>query len=341
MINSLKGWFFILGLLCLGQSVVLAESKPDWVDGASMRFPKDLYLTAVGFGDNRESAENNAYAAMGRIFRTEIQSVTHEAERFSQREGNGKIAQTDRTVNLQNQTAVSTRVTLEHVQLLAHWVDPVSKVHFALAAIEREKAARSLRRKILESNSERESWTQRSKAAKTPLLGIRALYRAVNASRKVDEYQSHLFVIDPENAGLEESSGKTSILNSELKTLLHQHFQVELVLTGAHSEEVKMAILEGLNRAGLTSGPNAKLMINGVVRFEKTGPKSPTWHFVRWNARIILVDKESEQIFGTIRRTGREGQLTPEAAEEKALTVLLKEVEGKIGDLLYQYIFEE
>lgn len=328
-------------ILSFGAAAVFAEQKPDWVDGASLRYPEQSHLSAVGFGDDRQAAESNAYGAIARIFRSDIQSVTHEAERFRQREGSGQNAMTDRTVDIQSQTAVRSKIALEQVQIVAHWVDPKSKVHYALAALNRSQAAQSLRQKLLEAESEAKTWEARSREAKRPLLSVKALHKAVLASSRGDEYRMHLRVIDLSGGGFSKNAGVTADLQNQLSALLNEHFQVAVELKGPHAEDVKTTLLEGLNQKGLTSGPNAKLIIRGVIRFEKTGPKSPVWHFVRWSTRMTLTEKESGQVFGTIRRTGREGQLSPETANEKALAALQTELREGIEKSVFQFIFGE
>ncbi len=342
---SKKIWIQLLLMFCafwgLGNQIAFSDTKPAWVDGASLQYPQNTHLTAVGFGDDRQSAESSAYGAIARIFRSEIHSVTQEAERFSQTEGSREETRVDRSVDIQSQTAVRSKIALEQVQIVEHWVDPLSKVHYALAAMNRSQAAMSLRQKMLEAASEAKTWEVRAKEASEPLVSAKALQKALKASKRVDEYQSHLRVIDSGKTNLDGGLSLTPDLKGQLNTLLNEHFQVELVLSGPHAKDVEAAILEGLNQQGFTLGPNSSLLVTGVIRFEKTGPKSPVWHFVRWSTRITLTEKASGQVFGTIRRTGREGQLSPDAADEKALIALQDELSETVGHSVYQFIFGE
>lgn len=316
-----------------------AEPKPDWVDGQSLHYPEMTYLTGVGFGDDRQSAESSAYAAMARIFKSEIRSVTKESESFRQTESSQKETKIDRKLDIQQRTAVQSKIVLEQVKIAEHWLDPVAKVHYALAVLNRDKAAAAFRRKLLEAELEAKTWLARAGQAERPLLTAKALNQALVASRQADAYQAKLRVLTPDQASPLEESAMSADVQHQLNVLLNTHFQVEIVLEGPHAAEVEASVLEGLNRIGLTGGPDAKLAVTGVIRFEVTGPKSPVWHFVRWSTRITLTEKESGQVFGSIRRTGREGQLSPEEAEQKSLIALQSEVNKSIGKIVFQFIF--
>ena len=318
-----------------------AERRPKWVDGQSLRYPEMTYLTGVGFGDDRRSAESSAYAALARIFRSEIHAVTQESESFRQTENSREATKTDRKLDFKNRTAIRSQVVLEQVKIAEHWLDPFSKVHYVLAVLDRNKAAAALRRALLDIELEAKTWSERAKKAERPLLAAKALHQALRASRQADEYQAKLRVIAPDEASPLEESAMSADLQDQLNQLLNMHFQVEIMLEGPHAAEVEAGILESLNRIGLTSGPKANLAVSGVIRFEKTGPKSPVWSFVRWSTRITLTEKKSGQVFGSIRRTGREGQLSPEEAEQKSLAALQSEVNKGIGKTVFQFIFGE
>ncbi|MEK6538837.1 MAG: hypothetical protein AABZ46_06915, partial [Nitrospirota bacterium] len=61
-IPSLIIIFFLL-LSCI-ISPALSSSKPDWIEGKSRKYSPELYLTGVGYGDDRKAAEDSALAAI-------------------------------------------------------------------------------------------------------------------------------------------------------------------------------------------------------------------------------------------------------------------------------------
>ena len=67
-------------VLCIGLMVFTStacswfsgKGKPGWVDGHNSEYPSTQYLTGVGQADTRSNAEDQAYAAVARIFKAEV-----------------------------------------------------------------------------------------------------------------------------------------------------------------------------------------------------------------------------------------------------------------------------
>ncbi len=342
MKNSyVRNILLVLFSLTIMRNPAFAELKPDWVDGVSPRYPASSYMTGVGFGDDRQASENSAYGALSRIFRSEIVSVIEEKEVFLQKERSQKDTEVDRSIDIQSQTAVSSQMVLEQVQIVDHWVDSKTKVHYALAVINRGKVGSSLRQKMLEANLDAKTWEGRSKTAKNKLMEVRALRKAVLASKRADEYEGNLRVIDSGKIGLSDRMGTTTQLQDQLDTLLSEYFQVSVEVSGPHQQVIQSVLLEGLSQKGLISGPDAKLLVRANVQFREAGPKTPPWFYVRWMTQVTLINKEVGQVIGSFNRSGKEGQLSEEDAEEKALTALTQELNRTVGDHVSRFIFGE
>ena len=57
-------------------SPAFSALKPDWIEGASRKYPAELYLTGVGYGDGRKAAEDSAVIA--KIFQVIPQIARNE-----------------------------------------------------------------------------------------------------------------------------------------------------------------------------------------------------------------------------------------------------------------------
>src|SRR5262249_58481198 len=72
-----------LGFCLLGGcSSFGGPSKPDWVDGTSQKFPPGQYLVGVGQSDTRAVSEDQAYAAVARVFKSEISARSKDLESY-------------------------------------------------------------------------------------------------------------------------------------------------------------------------------------------------------------------------------------------------------------------
>jgi len=57
--------------------------KPDWTDKESELYPASMYLTGVGYGPDRQSAEDNARSEIAKIFYSDIHSRTSTFQEYS------------------------------------------------------------------------------------------------------------------------------------------------------------------------------------------------------------------------------------------------------------------
>lgn len=333
-------WIAVALFSLWSTGALFAEGKPDWVDGSSARYPDVSYIVGVGLGDSRPSAENSAYAALARVFRAQIHSTSRGAEDFRQTE-KGKKIEIDRTIDIQDQTEVSTDKVLEEVRIAERWADPVSKVNYALAVLDRAKAASHLRQKSLAAGMEAKEWAERARKSSDPLAQIRALRKAILAARLAEGYDADLRVTQPAGTAGPLPLVSAAELSNQLTTLLDQHFRIGVHLTGPHADAVQNAILAGLHEKGFTGGSREDIVIGGDVGFEEVDLKDPQWHYVRWTAHLTLTQKETEKVFGSITRSGREGQLSSTEADRKALIALQSEMTQTIGETLLNFIYGE
>ena len=328
--------FLLVGIA----GVLFAEQKPEWVDGTSPQYPDASYMVGVGFGDTRQGAENSAYTALARVFKAQVRSSTREQEDFRQREEGGKT-ETGRKIDIQGTTEVSTEKVLEQVRIAERWVDPVSKVQYALAVLDRAKAASDLRRKSTAAEMEAKEWEGRAKKASDKLQRARALRKAILAARLNEGYEADLRIIQPMGGDAGAALVSSSALNDQLSLLLDEHFRVGVHITGPRADAVRDAILAGLHEKGFTSGSREDIVVGGDVGFEEVDLKDPKWHYVRWTAHLTLTEKETGKVFGSLTRSGREGQLSRAEADRKALVALQTEMTETVGETLLKFIFGE
>ena len=91
-INIVKLFFltFILSLFvaCASTST---ETVPQWILSPSTVYSDSEYLSAVGYGSDRQSAENAAIAAITKIIKQNVQTETTSNESFSTLDGDWSV----------------------------------------------------------------------------------------------------------------------------------------------------------------------------------------------------------------------------------------------------------
>src|SRR5215813_4253397 len=132
-----------------GCSWLGGHAKPDWIDGVSRTYPAEQYLLGVGQSDNRATAEDQAYAAVARIFKAEVNAQAKDWESYLVIEQRGHSS-AERRLTLDNLTSVSTDKVLENVQIVERWVDVQTGLHYALAGMHRLQAETAFMERITE-----------------------------------------------------------------------------------------------------------------------------------------------------------------------------------------------
>jgi hypothetical protein len=327
-------------LLACASTGTFAARAPDWVDGRSARYPEATYLTGVGRADSPEAAEDRAYAAVSRVFSAQISQRTTEWERYLQADDQGKTA-SQRDISIDQVTRVSTGKVLEHVVIAERYRNTNTQVHYALAAMDRRQAAATLRERIAGLDREIDALLDPTPHTDDTLGRIRALHLAVRLLLLRDAYHTDLQIVDPSGRGADPLT-RLKTVRLELRRDLEQHVRIALEVTGDEPTAIRTALTQALNDYGLpVSGPDnapADIVIRGAASFEAVDhmPQGP---FVRWTASFDLLDRSTDQIIGSIRRSGREGHVTKPEARARALRAAQQAVSEDAGRTLAAFLF--
>jgi hypothetical protein len=326
-------------LACAGAGARSGQA-PEWVDGRSARYPEAAYLTGVGRADSPEAAEDRAYAAIARVFSAQISQRTTEWERYLQAEGAG-AASSQRDISIDQVTHVSTGKVLEHVVIVERYRDPRTSIHYALAAMDRQQAAATLRERIAGLDREIDGLLDPAARREDTLARLRAHHLAVRLLLLRDAYHTDLQIVDPSGRGAD-SLTRLKTVRMELRRDLEQHVHIVLEVTGDEPAAIRLALTQGLNDYGLpvsgADAANADIVVRGAARFESV-EHMPQGPFVRWTAGFDLLDRSTDQIIGSIRRNGREGHLTRQEAGARALRAAQHAVSEDAGRTLAAFLF--
>jgi len=319
---------------------MLSTRAPDWVDGRSARYPEATYLTGVGRADSPDAAEDRAYGAVSRVFSAQISQRTTEWERYLQADDAGKTG-SQRDISIDQVTTVSAGKVLEQVVIAERYQDADTKVHYALAVMDRRQAAATLRERISGIDREIDALLDPAPHRDDTLGRIRALHLAARLLLLRDAYHTDLQIVDPSGRGAE-SLTRLKTVRLQLQRDLEQHVRIALEVTGDEAAAIRTALTQGLNDYGVpVSGADrapADIVIRGAARFEpvEVMPQGP---FVRWTASFDLLDRSTDQIIGSIRRNGREGHVTQQEAKARALRAAQQAVSEDAGRTLAEFLF--
>lgn len=337
----------MIGVVLSGCGWFGGKPKPGWIDGASADYPQAQYLTGVGQADNQNSATDQAYAAVARIFKTEVAAQAKDWESYLVVESRGSI-NTERKLNLDSVTKVSTDKVLENVTIRDRWYDARKGLYYALAVMSRPQAEASLMERMgtLDRTVDEDVTEARRTADK--LAKARHLRRAVRNLVLREAYNADLRVIRPSGQGTAPAY-RVSELTNELDEFLGTNLLLVVQVTGDHSEPIQRALSEGLIREGLhvteraSSGDGwaPELLVRGTTRLWPIEVRDPQFKYVRWCSDFEVVEVASQHVIGAVSRGGKEGHLTDREATAKALRVIQQEFSSDLAKAIAAHIFGE
>ena len=326
---------------------MLGNGKPTWVDGRTSEYPPAEYLTGVGRAENRRSAEDQAYAAVARIFKAEVAAQARDQESYEVVE-NDDIANTKRRLTIDSVTQVSTEKVLENVSIIDNWYDSDRELHFALAVMNRSQAEASLMDKVLALDQAITAEITEARQATNKLVKVRALRKAGRNMILREAYNTDLRVIRPSGQGTP-SAYRANELFRELEQFLATNLVIAVQVSGDQAELAQRALIEGLLREGLYVATKAgevdadspELLVSGTVRLLPIDVGDPQFTYVRWCGDFKVVDFTTRQVAGTVARGGREGHLTKREATAKALRVMQHVMSSDVAKTIAAHIFDD
>lgn len=330
-----------------GCTWVPGKGKPTWVDGRTSDYPPAQYLTGVGQADNRSSAEDQAYAAVARIFKAEVASHAKDRESYSIVENHG-IANTERRLTIDSVTNVSTEKVLENVRIMDNWYDADNELHYALAVMDRSQAEASLMDKLEELDRAITAEIAEARRATDKLVRVRALLKAGRTAVLREAYNTDLRVIRHSGQGIP-SPYRPNELFSELEQFLATNLVLAVQVSGDQGEPAQHALVEGLLREGLQVRTQAseadtgspELFVRGTVRLFPIKVGDPHFKYVRWCSNFEVVNLVTGHVVGAVARGGKEGHLTEGEAMAKTLRVMQQEVSSEVAKVIAAYIFDD
>ena len=336
-----------MGLSSVGCAWFGGKAKPAWVDGTTSEYPPAQYLTGVGQAADRNTASDQAYAAVARIFKAEVAAQAKDWESYLLIEHRGS-SNTERRLTLDNVTKVSTDKVLENVRIMETWYEANKNLHYALAVMNRVQAEAALIERMATLDLAVKADVTESRQTTDKLTKIRDLRRAARNLVLREAYNADLRVIRPSGQGMA-SAYRVDELSTELEQFLATNLLLGVQVSGDHAEPIQRALAEGLIREGLRvttettggEGVSPELLVRGIVEFFPIEVRDPLFKYVRWCSDFDVVETATQRVVGAVTRGGKEGHLTEREATARTLRVVQKEFSWDLAKAIAAHIYGE
>ncbi|MDD4004579.1 MAG: LPP20 family lipoprotein [Elusimicrobiaceae bacterium] len=285
---------------CAGSKTVVAggSKRPDWVSGDSVRYPRETYMLGVGLGDDAASASDRARGQIAQIF-SALVSVTSEISASESTRLSGGSTQTDSAQDAAESVRTSSQKVLEGVEIVQNWQDPQTRQFYALAALDRAKAASSFRQKLSELDMELAGWESSFDSAKEKFAKAKAAANVLALLKTRDGLNADLRIIAGSGATVSDSANEQ--LAAYKKAIAD--LNITVTVKGASGQQIETGIIKALNSMGFTAkagepGADQDILVSasvvsGQLRKDDAGP----WKWAQNTVTVALAEAATGKVF--------------------------------------------
>lgn len=312
---------FLLLAACAGR-------PPVWIGGESEKYPAAVYLTGVGSDADRGRAEDRARAEIAKIFRVEILARDSSGESHWLARA-GSVAEEEYRQQVQAELTATTDKVLAGVRIAEVWQEKKTEKYYALAVLDRLRAAQALRYEIDEIDREAASLVRQAEVQTSPL---RRLGRYLAALRALDGRRglaADLRIVDPSGLVPEPPFAPAEIAARVDRSAADIRIGVEFAQD--RDGIVRGSLVRALAGLGLQLAPPLEqdLLVRGDVSIERY--VAAPWHWAVASAQVEFVAADGS-VLEALRTSAREGS----QIESRAETVARERLGEKLAVLLVE-----
>lgn len=304
--------FLLIGLLLAACS----PKRPQWLGGASEKYPEKRYLTAVGVDTTRQGAADRARSELAKIFSVKVISRDTSREVAWLSRLDGELAEQYRQSVQSDLIAVTDKI-LKGVRIAETWHEVESGEFYALAVLDRLKTARSLRVRVNDLDQEIAGQVRLGERAESPVRRLSHYMQALEALDRRAPLAADLRIADPSGfvASLPYSAAEVQGRVEEAAAEIH----LGIDLKGDRRGIVKGAVVQALAGIGMQLAPSWEqdLVMDGEVEIEEYETDDP-WHWSVASAQVEFRRQDGIPI-DALRVSVREGSRIPGRSRTLAL----------------------
>jgi hypothetical protein len=309
--------------------------EPSWVRSWD-EYYGSAYISAVGYGENRERAEKSALAALASRFELSIQTDTQIVEAYREAVKDGVIsASSDTTVN----NAINTSASIENLigaEIRDVWDD--GKLYYASALMDRQKTI-ALYTGIIRVNLESIEKLTTIKESDRYTMGSITRYNLASVIADANQVYLHLLsVAGAENSFPDLKNGLTYSLEAEN---IRKTITIVLGVSGDRENRITGAFQKIFNQQGFETAavaPNSRYALTVTALFSESPVDNPRYKYVDWAVNAQLTDTAASSVLLPFVISGREGHLTAEGAEQRAVQSAEKAIIESYGEQLTRWL---
>jgi len=315
----------ILGMIC---SCASTNNIPKWILSPNEVYEDSEYMSAVGYGEDRLSAENSAIASITKIVKQQVKTSTSSTENFSMLENDWNTSK-----NLVSNIETNSEVEISGIYIQdVYPIKNGKKVeYYALALINRNEAGNHYKSKIKELTSVIDQQIIEAYKNMGTFASYSILLKATELAKENDYYLDILAVINPDFYKISiPDYGNAATVEELARRCLSQiviGFDIKGDIDGRISAAFSKVFSEyGIKIANFTDS-DATYTFDAEVSFTPLQMSGESKNkYIRFVVNANLTELKTEKIVLPFSISGREAHLSEEEATQRAIRTIENEI---------------
>ncbi|MDR1949895.1 MAG: LPP20 family lipoprotein [Spirochaetaceae bacterium] len=331
----------LLAAGCAGtpRAVVSETAKgPDWVYNTAAVYPEERFVSAVGYGLDRESAEKNALGGLVSVFGQTIQGETTATYTYSQALVSGLIDMGERS---EIDSAVKTSFamdTLVDAEIADRWVDN-KDTHYAVAIMDRSGCELLYRGLIGTNEGIIRNLTDIPGEDRNSLEAYARYDLAATVADANAVFRNVLSVLNPASAIVSRDGLRTGEYYRLQAREIVQNIPVEVRVDRDVAGRIGAAFARVFSDTGFrTGGASSRYVLDVAFSLPEVELPQNQNKFVRYVIDANLRDTATGQVLFPYNINGREGHATLLEAENRAIRAAEEKIRSSYSEALASYL---
>lgn len=293
--------------------VFAGGKSDDWADSVKKNYPDSEYISAVGSGKDRASAESDAKLALSQILGESIsaEQVTMQYADSTGRE-EGMIS------SVVNEKAVFEHIT--GIVIKENYVDKKTKTYYALAVLNRKESGDYYFAKANEASLHINDLVSKAKKLRGKVDSLSYLNEAIDISEDTEYNVNLLSVISPAQGRIVRAAYQSPQSLRTVRAELASAVTVSVAVQGDSDGRIRSAFVSALRDKGVTVvDSGGTYIIDADISFEHADVADPQHIFVRYILNAPMTEIVSGNTVVPYTLAGREGHVTESQAKNRAV----------------------
>ncbi|MCH5283017.1 MAG: LPP20 family lipoprotein [Treponema sp.] len=306
------------------------QAMPEWVNVPSAVYPNASYITSVGYASDRDSAEIKALQGIAATFGQSVKSETEASQRMAQAKADGKVATASVNTFSQNISRSVDVDSLIGVEVKEFWLEQSTSTWYAIAVLDREKAAQIYGEMIKKNASAIKTLFSSGAEDKVSFEGYAVYDFAEDIAIENENHLKKVSVIKPVEVDSLKQYCPSSKNYHAKKIEIAKQIPICITVENDVNGRIAAVFQQTISAAGFrgTFDKSARYQLSATVTFERSDTTDGKTVRCRYNIESHILDLDNGQKLAPFSLTGRESHVDFTEAKNRAV----KAIESKVKD---------